>query len=71
MCNLKIGNTVVFTRQRHAVHSPALVGTVVEVLNHSCAIVDSDRGRFKVRPRDCLALISFNIGVNEVEVDGE
>ena len=71
MCKLKIGNIVVFARGRHNAHRAALVGTVTEVLNANIAVVMSDRGRFTVRPRDCLALISYNIGVNEVEVQDE
>jgi hypothetical protein len=71
MCKLKIGNTVVFARGRYNQHRAALVGTVTEVLNAHVAVVMSDRGRFTVRPKDCLALISYNIGVNEVEVNNE
>lgn len=71
VCKLKIGNTVVFAPKRYALRRTALVGTVVDVLNHNVAVVESDRGRFSVRPRDCLALISYNIGVNEVEVMSE
>lgn len=71
MCKLKIGNIVAFPRGRHNAHRAALLGTVTDVLNENLAVVISDRGRFTVRPRDCLALISYNIGVNEVEVNSE
>jgi hypothetical protein len=71
MCKLKVGNTVVFARGRYNAHRAALVGTVTGVLNEHLAVVMSDRGQFLVRPKDCLALISYNMGVNEVGVQSE
>lgn len=67
MGKLMIGNTVLFSRGRCNRRGAPLVGIIEDILTPNWAVVVCSRGKFKVRQKDCLALLSYYTGVNDVQ----
>jgi len=57
MSKLKIGNIVLFARGRCNRRSKPMLGFVDDVLTEDWVMVVSNSGRYKVRAKDCLALL--------------